>query len=468
MHSVGMQSPMAESLDVVISVGFVRSIIMTEAKKRKDWNTKAELDSVKAVVTAIVPASGCQADGFLSSGPLESPKQIGNEMKYNAIFPLKVKNNGAPTRITMPGLIQRDRSAEGADVVGQYKRQTIELLITLVFGNEAVVLGKATLLVTGEEIKTKQTDLPIDTGKKSVLQLQKKSTFPMKRVASLSSNKEGEISPVSFKYDRRRRKYQIEKDAVLRAYMKCVPSNPYAHQNNVGASQRYNVSQSASIARSSSSIPKVIAPDMGFEPYMGGSMSSNLGLNSVTGGSYGRGRGNNAALMAEYRDHSGRTFQAQTGFRSQSSPRTGQSPSVQGTGSMHSYSQGRAPIPLRIGTPAPFQVRAPAPFQGMVRQRSSSTPRQKSSALGGHGSAYGGSSYNGSRPDYSFSGSGTRGRSVSRSSSSNHQHYGGSSYGSPVRKAAMASQSSQYGGSHFKRPGGSQQMRSPSPHVYIR
>ena len=159
MHSVGMQSPMAESLDVVISVGFVRSIIMTEAKKRKDWNTKAELDSVKAVVTALVPATGYQADGFLSSGPLESPKQIGNEMKYNAIFPLKIKDNGAPTRITMPGLIQRDRSAEGADFVGQYKRQTIELLITLVFGNEAIALGKATLLVTGEELKTKQTDL---------------------------------------------------------------------------------------------------------------------------------------------------------------------------------------------------------------------------------------------------------------------------------------------------------------------
>jgi len=431
---------------------------MTEAKKRKDWNTKAELDSVKAVVTALVPATGYQADGFLSSGPFESPKQVGNAMKYNAIFPLKSKNNGALTRITIPGLIQRDNSGDGGDFLGQYKRQTVELLITLVFGNEAIDLGKATLLVTGEEVKTKQTDLPIDTGKKSVLQLQKKSTFPMKRAVSLSSNKQGEIAPVSFKYDRRRRKYQIERDAVLRAYMKCVPSDPYAQQNNVrtrSVSQRYNESQSASIARSSSGIPKVIAPDMGFEPLMGGSVNSNLGLNSVTG-SYGRGRENNAAPMAEYRDHSGRTFQA--GFRSQSSPRTAQSPQVQGTGSVHSYSQGR--------TPAPFQGRAPAPFQGMVRQRSSSTPRQKSGALGGHGSAYGGSSYNGSRPDYSFSGSGTRGRSVSRAGST-HQ-YGGSSYGSPVRKPVMANQGSQYGGSHFNRAGGNQQMRSPSPHVYTR
>eukprot|EP00979_Chaetoceros_neogracilis_P017056 scaffold10175_cov268-Chaetoceros_neogracile.AAC.12 len=450
MPSLGMQNSMAASLDVVISVGFVRSIVVTEAKRRKDWNTNAELDSIKAVVTAMVPATGYQAEGFLSSGPLESPKRVGEVMQYNAIFPLKRRNsNGAPTRITLPGLMQQqDINTDGEEFPSRYKRQTVELLITLVYGNEAIALGKTTLLITGEEVKTKQSDLPIDTGKKAVIQLKKKSKFPIKSSSSVSSNKQGDIAPTSFKYDRCRRKYQIEKDAVLRAYVKCVPSDPYGQQHNtrgvIGSiSQRYNESnRSAPIHRNQSSIPKVITPGMGFEPSMGGSVYSNAGLNSVTG-SYGR--GNSSSPMTEYRDHSGRTFH-QAGSRAQSNSRTAQLPSVDGNGSMHNSSHARTPPPGHL----------------MTRQRSSSTPRQRSSASGGHGSAYGGSSYNGSHPDYSFSGTSTRGRSVSRGS--NHQQYGGSSFGSPSRKPGVH-QGGQYGGSHFNRAGAPPQTRSQSPHV---
>lgn len=447
MPSLGMQNSMAASLDVVISVGFVRSIVVTEAKRRKDWNTNAELDSIKAVVTAMVPATGYQAEGFLSSGPLESPKKVGEIMKYNAIFPLKSRDsNGVPTRITLPGLMQRDKNVDNEDFPSPYKRQTVELLITLVLGNEAITLGKTTLLVTGEEVKTKQSDLPIDTDKKSVIQLKKKSTFHMKRSSSISSNKQGEIAPTSFKYDRRRRKYQIEKDAVLRAYVKCVPHNPYGQQINAQGgmgpvSQQYNENHEASTARTQSGIPKVISPGMGFEPSMGGSGSvySTLGLNSVTG-SYGR--GNDSSPVKEYSDHNGRTFQ-EAGSRPQSNSRI--HPYV----SMHNSSHGRTPPPSHL----------------MTHQRSSSAPRQRSGAAGGHGSAYGGSSYNGSHADYSFSGTGTRGRSVSRGSS--HQQYGGSSYGTPSRKPNMH-QGSQYGGSHFNRAGVPQPMRSPSPEMFTR
>ena len=484
MLPLGMQEQQyPESMDVTISVGFVRGIIMKEqAKRRKDWNTNSELDSVKAVVTAMVPATGFQAEGFLTSGPLENPKKIGEELKYNAIFPLKERDsNGAATRIVMPGLLQRDRSNtdDGQFPSGQYKRQTIELLITLVFGNEAFTLGKATMLVTGEEVKTKQSDLPIDTAKSSVIKLQKLSTFPMKRSGSMSSNKHGEIAPTSFKYDRRRRKYQIEKDAVLRAYMKVTPSNPYAGQAQGQGQGQDQGRAHAQVpgGRDQSGIPRNITPNMGFEPPMSGNPSMGFPQQGGFVGSHGRVpsspsvgsyRGH-PSPMGEFRDHSRVTLQT-GGYRSHSSSPRSQQQSVQGNGSLYGGSQQRSQQHVTS------QGRAPPPGAiSMTRTRSQSTPRQPAGFGSQGGGAYGGSSFNGSNGagpgGYGFSGSGSaRGRTSSR-----QEHYGGSSYGGSQQGSSQrkpqANQGSQYGGSTFHRTGTSQQqqsMRSASPHVYNR
>jgi hypothetical protein len=431
--SLNMQSPMAESLDVIISVGFVRGIIMKEqTSRRRDWNAISELDSVKVVISAMVPSIGYQAEGFLSSEPLESPKQVGDVMKYNAVFPLKAKNSkGVPTRITLPGLMRLDKSEIGH---GQYKRQTIELLITLVFGNEAITLGRATLLVTGEELKTKQTDLPIDTSKNTVIKLQKKSTFPMKRTGSLQSNKQGDIAPTSFKYDRRRRKYQIENDAVLRAYLKCIPSDPYG-QNNYkyqGAlNSTHNMNnqyQVTPVPKNELGIPKVIIPKVAGDLSMGGSVYSNMG-------GYPPNMGGSAVVPShinEYRESSINRIPQSRG-RSQSNTRPGYPGSVQGHGSIYSASNGRVP----------------PPGHSISRQRSYSAPRQ-SLQLPHHGSG----------PDYSFSGSGAQGRHSSRGSRG-HRQYGSSfdaSYGTSVKKGPISQK-----GRHY---GETRQIRSPSPQMY--
>ncbi len=440
LPSPTMQHQHASSLDVTISVGFVRGIIMKEsAKRRKDWNSMSELDTVKVVVTAIIPSTGYQASQLLSSAPLESPKDQGDAKQYNAVFPLKARDsNGAPTRIIMPGLIEKE---DRNDPNAQFKRQTVELLITLVFGNEAFTLGKSSLMVTGEETKTKQSDLPIDITKSSVLKVQKKSSFPMKRSSSFSSK--GKIGPASFKFDRRRRKYQIEKDAVMRVYLKVAPSN------NVTQNPQNRQAQESRILaeKHHNGIPKVISPSMGFQPYALTTPPSFSAPPYSQQGSVTRSN-SRGHMPQDYREqHNG-------SVRSHSNPRSPMPQSLQGNGSMY-------------GGSAAQGSRAPPPgYSGMPRTRSQSAPRQRSSSsYGGHGgSAYGGSSYNNAGYGPGMGGS----RSPSRGPShGGHQQYGGSSYGAP-RKPQM-SQGNQYGGSSFQRAGSNQyrtpRTRSQSPHV---
>lgn len=242
MHHGQSQAP--DTWDVTISIGFLRGIFMQESNKVRDWrqnNHGAELDAVKVVVIARNGTNSIQADDFITSAPLEKPKHINGWFNYTALFPLKGSN--PPTKMTLPGLIRRDHTSSVYSSHGQYKRESVDLLITLIFGNEAITVGKAKIMVTGEEIRTKQSDVPIDISKDAIVRAQKKSNFPMKRMSNLPSGRKGEIGPVSFKYDRRRRKFQIETDAVLRVFYKVSPHDPYRTTNN-GATNMNNIALS--------------------------------------------------------------------------------------------------------------------------------------------------------------------------------------------------------------------------------
>ncbi len=246
--AVPMQASPHDNLDVTISIGFLRGIFMQEQNVGMDWQNQTELDPCKVVVIARNETHMVQADEYITSAPLERPKPVGDWMNYTALFPLKGSN--PPTKMSLPNLIHRDlSSSEYTDVHGQYKRESIDLLITLIFGNEAITLGKARLLITGEEVRTKQSDLPIDISKDSIVKAQKKTQFPMKRMTNLPSGRDGELEPVSFKYDRRRRKFQIETDAVLRVFYKVSPHDPFKVTKNPPA-KPINVAASVSGAHS--------------------------------------------------------------------------------------------------------------------------------------------------------------------------------------------------------------------------
>ncbi len=479
----------ADTLDVTISIGFLRGIFMQESNKSKssDWQERHhEIDTVKVAILARNEANLIQADDFITSAALEKPKPVGEWMNYTALFPLKGTN--APTKMTLSGLIKRDHTNSQYSSHGQYKRESIELLITLVFGNEAITLGKARLLITGEEVRTKQSDLPIDISRDGILRSQRKSHFPMKRMTSLPSSKGGDLAPISFKYDRRRRKFQIETDAVLRVFYKVSPYNPFNASNrdlNTKSSMKDGGNQSIYSGknagkkkfwdrspRSSSVGPRSRAgdvpshiggytnPGIGHSPVVPfqnmnmarppsaisatGSlgMSSGIPLSPSMGGSSSR-RGYQQQYM-NMNGMSSNNMQAQ-GIMRRTPPNTRGESSFGGNSGGGYYGTS----PGRTGPPGGHPRSQSAP---RMRYGGGSYGNEQPSMYGGSSYGYGGGSTGMSRN------SGSR-RNGGSTISRGEQHYGGSSYGGSPRKMNFGEGS--YGGHR----GGYSRTRSQSPYV---
>lgn len=411
-----------DTLDVIISVAFVRGIVMSELSKRdKGWQ-QSELDVVKVVISAFVPSTGQQSDRLLTSLSLSNPKVANDVLKYNAIFPLKASDSTTPTRIVLPGLIKRETSSQNeSESYEQYKRQKIELLITLMYGNEAITLGKTTMVVTGEEFKTKQFDLHIETEKKSVASTQKKVEFPMKRVNSLSSLRGGEIAPTAFKHDRRRRKWQIEKDAVMRVFMKVVQSKDQYDTVNT-----YNQGYMEPISRNPIEVPRTIISNTGYyEPELGSRRGSKA--------DFGTPFDNNYAPYHATRSHS--NLRLRSGSFQVSVPNE-IVPDI--------AFAGRTGPPSGVGiVGAPPETTTSITRRDSRAFRSNSAPRfsDRSHAISNHVGAYGGSLYGHNL-----------GGTSRREYDGDVDRYGGSSYGAP-RKMSPVSSNGEYGGSSFHRAG---------------
>ncbi len=499
MNMMGpQQGSQMDTLDVTISIGFLRGIFMHENGKVQEWKHQnhAELDSVKIVIIAKNDANNQQADEFITSAPLEKPKPVGDWMNYTALFPLK--GNNSVTKMTLPGLIQRDHTSGGYSIHGQYKRESVDLLITLIFGNEAITLGKARLVVTGEEVRTKQSDLPISISRDGILKAQKKSQFPMKRMTSLPRGKNDELAPVSFKYDRRRRKFQLETDAVLRVFFKVSPHDPYKNSmssnmslNNMNMNSSVSGQsflsrrlfrgggsvRSSSVPRMRSDVPSTVggfsepsSPRRSMMPSYP-SQQSSFGRPPTAYSSpptYIHGNDFGAQSVMSRSFHS-----AMNPGQSMQRPKVNRSPSMSGSpygpvygqmnnrGSMNGSFHGGV-SPGRTGPPS---------GQINMNQRSQSAPKMRYSAgYGDHPSAYGGSSF----------GYGGGSGNMSRSSGSRRSHgnpnlpgggqmqygssynsYGGSSYGGPRKTSldqnmGMGFNAQSYGGNR---------SRSQSPYI---
>jgi len=222
--------PDGETMDVTLSVGFLKGIIAQENSKHaaRDWVNDADgydRRGVRALITALVPDNTIGGGGSIASAPLEITETMGRNNVYTAIFPLK--GGKVSSSITIPGLLKSERLSSRSLQYGQQqsiKPQPIDLIIGLVNENEQITIGKATILATGEEIRTKQVDLPIEVSRDSIMRSQKKSSYQGKKASSMSVDRHGDIAPAAFKHDRTRRKYKIERDAVLRVFIKSLPA----------------------------------------------------------------------------------------------------------------------------------------------------------------------------------------------------------------------------------------------------
>lgn len=423
-----------DSLDVIISVAFIRGIVMTElSKSGKGWNIQSELDLIKVLVSAVLPSTGDQVDGVLVSVPLDNPKVEDDVSKYNAIFPLRTNDTVTLTRLVIPGLIKKDTGESYIDH-DQYKRQSVELLLTLMFGSEAITLGKTTIIVTGEEFKTKQFDLHIQTDKKSVNNVQKKVTFPMRRVNSLSSLKSGDIAPASFKLDRKKRKWHVEKDAVMRVFMKVVQTN---EQRNHAFS--VNQGYTGAVCGSPSEVPRTIISN---NPYF-----------DQDGGTHRNSQRDFGYHPSYNMVRSSSNLRMRSGSFDMNSPYA----AIPNT-----LTTGRASTPLRRGRSDAVPLPLYRTGSDIKNVRSSSVPRtseRSNRIVSSQGSAYGGSVYGQNAEVFQRRGHATE-----------TDRYGGSMYGSFQRKLIppKSSYGGDYGGSSFQRAGQSSRQASQSPYVSTR
>lgn len=440
-----------DALDVTISIGFLRGIFMHEANKMKDWQHHAEFDSMKVVIIARNDSKMVQADGFITSSPLDKPKPVGDWMNFTALFPLK--GSSPPSKMTLSGLIQRDHSSQEYSSHGQYTRESIELLITLIFGNEAITVGKARLLVTGEETRTKQSDLPIDITRDGIIKSQKKSQFPMKRMSSLPGGKRGELAPVSFKYDRRRRKFQIETDAVLRVFYKVSPHDPFSMNNNhVIPNVSSNLSGQGIFSSMSKS--KLFGGGISRSNSSVGPRGGRVDVPSTVGGFSEGPRGRNRPPSQMGRPPSSSSQMGGYGGIPASMSMSGNS--RQGYSQQQLIPQNRMPSPMPMqrmpstrsdnsnprsmggsyyGGASPGRTGPPMSVNG----RAQSAPRMRYPAGGGFNdqqSVYGGSTYGygGGGSNLSRHGGSRRGNGNPSVNGGGQQQYGGSSYGGAPRK----------------------------------
>lgn len=308
----------------------------------------------------------------------------------------------------------------------------------------------------------------------------------MKRMSSLPGGKQGELAPVSFKYDRRRRKFQIETDAVLRVFYKVSPHDPFSASNNnvitgmapnpsMGSQGGIFSSMSKSklfggvISRSNSSLtPRRNRPDvpstvggfsegprgrMGPPPHMGRPPSSSSQIAPYGGipASMSMGGNSRQNYVPQQPMHQNRMPSPMPMQRMPSS-RSDHSRSMGG-----SYYGGTSPG--RTGPPT------------SVNGRAQSAPRMRLPAgYSDQGSVYGGSTYgynNGGGSNLSRHGGSRRGSGNPNEKGGGHQHYGGSSYGGAPRKMHLDKEMSRgynnqgYGGSSGHRT----RSRSQSPYT---
>lgn len=222
------------AMDVTLSLESLRGIIAQESSKHavrgKVYGSAINQDEVRVMITVLAPEETSRGFQNITSEPLEVAETNGRTNAFTAMFPLN--GNKMSSSITFAGLLQRGGMQNRNKSYGysRLKPQPIELLISIVYQIEQICLGKATIIATGEEIRTKQIDVPIDVAKDSILKSQKRSTGG-RNILSIAADRHGGVAGAAFKYDPTRRKYKIEKGASLRVYIKAVPVDKQASRS---------------------------------------------------------------------------------------------------------------------------------------------------------------------------------------------------------------------------------------------
>ncbi len=213
--------------------------LVMEVSKGKNENPLGIIP-LNAVVSCTKNVScSRQIATHVPSLPLSTPSSSFSDKVHNFLvrWPTDFDPSGdALSTFRLSRLMKRDSFySDGNGLSSGFQPEDIELTIGLMRGSEMVTLGKAILIITGEENEELIIDLPVST-EKDVVKNKKKDPPALKRTNSKifskgSKNTVKVLKPLSFPSDKRR-KFHLTENAMIRLNVSVSPDDDLGRTNS--------------------------------------------------------------------------------------------------------------------------------------------------------------------------------------------------------------------------------------------
>ena len=244
-------------MQVSIGIDIMEGLVM-ECNKGKG-EPPLGMIPVNAVISCKKNVSNSrQIATHVPSLPLSVPSASFGDKVHNFLvrWPADFDPHGdALSTFKLQRLMKRDAFySDGPGLTSGFVPEEIELTIGLMRGSEMLTLGKAHLVITGNETEEMIIDLPISNAR-DVVKNKKRDPSPLKRTNSKLFGKKSTIKvlkPLSFPGDKRR-KFHLTENAMIRLQVQIFQKNTYSASSPNGHSQKITPTYSNSYTSDSSS-----------------------------------------------------------------------------------------------------------------------------------------------------------------------------------------------------------------------
>jgi hypothetical protein len=220
-----------QMMDITVGVDIMEGLVMEITKQKSE--PPLGLCPVTAVISCKKNVSSSrQISTHVPSLPLAVPSASFGDKVHNFLvrWPADFDPHGdALSTFKMSRLMKKDTfNLKEARLTSGFVAEEIELTIGLMRGKDMLTLGKASLIITGNETDEMVIDLPI-SNEKAVVKDKKRdsSPSPLKRTNSKLFSKSTKstvkvLKPLSFPTDKRR-KFNLTDNAMIRLQVKVHP-----------------------------------------------------------------------------------------------------------------------------------------------------------------------------------------------------------------------------------------------------
>ena len=262
-----------QMMNITVSVNLLEGLIMESKGRFVEHNRNHTISHnshssqnrlpVTAIVSFLKNVSSCQTIAtHLPSLPIGAPSYSERSKEYNFIarWPVDFDPDGdALSTLKISRLMRRDfipiehYAADSNDLKLGFVAEEIELVISLMQGSEMLTLGKANLVITGEENQEMVVDLPVNNmkshEKENKEKLRQRSPSPFRRSASpfrrnttkQATKNSKALKRVSFTGDPKKR-YRLSEHAVVRVQVQVIPQFETAQDDDLEFESNENLS----------------------------------------------------------------------------------------------------------------------------------------------------------------------------------------------------------------------------------